>query len=138
MSDARPGAVTAPRLPRAFLDGVRLFNGGQFFEAHEAFEELLDDVEHDARWELLIALIQVAVGYHKCAAGYAGGVSMLGKALDKLAPFADDAGGVAIAALRARVTGDRAALAAGANVATQLTPPPRLVLAPSADWTDVA
>lgn len=138
MSAARPEAITAPRLPRAFLDGVRLFNGGQFFEAHEAFEELLDDVEHDARWELLIALIQVAVGYHKCTAGYAGGVAMLGKALDKLTPFADDAGGVAVGALRARVAGDRDALAAGADAATRLASPPRLALAPSADWTDAA
>ena len=52
------------RLPPAFLDGVRLFNSRQFFEAHEAFEELLDDVEEDGRWDLLVALIQVAVGYH--------------------------------------------------------------------------
>ena len=127
--------VTAPRLPGAFLDGVRRFNAGEFFEAHEAFEELLDEVEGDARWELLVALIQVAVGYHKCASGHAGDQVMLEKGLAKLAPFADDAGGVAVDALRARVQSDLAALASGMPAATVLASPPRLTLARSADWS---
>jgi predicted metal-dependent hydrolase len=127
--------LTAPRLPRAFLDGVRRFNAGEFFEAHEAFEELLDEVESDARWELLVALIQVAVGYHKCASAHPGDRTMLEKGLAKLAPFADDAGGVAVDALRARVRSDVAALAAGTPAATVLAAPPRLMLATSADWS---
>jgi uncharacterized protein len=125
-----------PRLPREFLDGVRLFNGGQYYEAHEAFEELLDDVEADDRWELVVALIQVAVGYHKCASGFPGGVNMLGRALEKLAPLADDAGGVAIGPLRARITADREALAAGAPAAVQFSTPPRLGLVPDGGWGD--
>ena len=124
-----------PRMPRAFLTGVRLFNSGQFFEAHEAFEELLDAVEADERWDLLVALIQVAVGYHKCASDYAGGPKMLGMALEKLAPFADDAAGVAIGALRARVAADRAALLAGVPASTQLADPPRIGLVAGADWS---
>jgi hypothetical protein len=43
---------------------------------------------------------------------------MLEKGLAKLVPLADDAGGVAVAALRARGEADVAALAAGAPVAT--------------------
>ena len=127
--------LIAPRLPRAFLNGVRRFNAGEFFEAHEAFEELLDTVESDLRWELLVALIQVAVGYHKCASGHAGDRTMLEKGLAKLAPFADDAGGVALDALRARLRSDLAALAAGAPAGTVLANPPRLTLAASADWS---
>src|SRR5262249_25886116 len=127
--------LTAPRLPRAFLDGVRRFNAGEFFEAHEAFEELLDAVESDARWELLVALIQVAVGYHKCASGHAGDQTMLEKGLVKLVPFADDAGGVDLDALRARVRSDLAALAAGTPARTVLARPPRLTLAAGADWS---
>ena len=118
-----------PRLPHAFLDGVRHFNGGQYFEAHEVFEELLDAVEADGRWELLVALIQVSVGYHKCASNHAGGSVMLEKGLAKLGPFADDAGGVAVAALRERIKADLAALAAGEPVARILAVPPRMTLA---------
>jgi predicted metal-dependent hydrolase len=127
--------ATVPRLPRAFLDGVRRFNAGQFFEAHEAFEELLAAVEADARWELLVALVQVAVGYHKCASHHAGGQVMLEKGLAKLAPFADDAGGVAIGALRARVETDVAALAAGTPAARVVAIPPRLALVPGGVWS---
>ena len=127
-------AVMVPRLPRAALAGVRLFNAGRFFEAHEAFEELLDDVEADPRWDLLLGLIQVAVGYHKCASGHPGGPQMLGKGLAKLEPFADDAGGVAIAALRARVQADRAALDQGVPPVVQLALPPRMALAATVDW----
>ena len=126
--------AATPRLPRAFLDGVRLFNGGQFFEAHEAFEELLDDVEADDRWDLVVALIQVAVGYHKCSSGYPGGVQMLAKALAKLEPFADDAGGVAIDALRVRVRTDHDALAGGVPAAMQFESRPRMGLVATGDW----
>ena len=139
MTGRRPAAtlhaVTTGELPRGALEGVRRFNAGEFFEAHEAFEELLDAVESDARWELLVALIQVAVGYHKCASGHPGDRAMLEKGLAKLAPFADDAGGVALEALRARVRSDLAALAAGTPAGTVLATPPRLTLATNADWS---
>jgi predicted metal-dependent hydrolase len=124
-----------PRLPRAFLDGVRLFNSGSFFEAHEAFEGLLDEVEADERWDLLVALVQVAVGYHKCASGHPGAAKMLGLGLEKLEPFAADAGGVALDALRARVRADRDALAAGVPARERLADPPRIALARTADWS---
>jgi predicted metal-dependent hydrolase len=114
--------------PPAFLDGVRHFNAGRFFEAHEAFEELLDALEGDDRWELLVALIQVAVGYHKCASGHPGAERMLRLGLAKLAPFADDARGVAVGALRIRVAADADRLAAGEDLAARLAAdPPRLV-----------
>jgi uncharacterized protein len=135
MSAASSG-TSVPRLPRAFLEGVRRFNAGRFFEAHEAFEECLDEVESDARWELVLGFVQVAVGYHKCASGHPGGTEMLGRALAKLEPFAGDAGGVDLAALRARIADDRAALARGVTAATQLASPPRLALVASAGWTD--
>ena len=95
----------------------------------------VDEVEGDARWELLIALVQVAVGYHKCASGHPGDRVMLEKGLAKLEPFADDAGGVALGALRTRVRNDLAALGAGTPPAIVLANPPRLMLAPSADWS---
>jgi predicted metal-dependent hydrolase len=116
-------------MPPPFDDGVALFNDGHFFEAHEAFEDLLDDVEEDERWDLLVALIQVAVGYHKLASGHAGSSRMLGLGLAKLGAFADDACGVDVAGLRQRVADDVAALAASDESEPRLvTGPPRIVL----------
>ena len=99
--------------PTGFAEGVRLFDAGAFFEAHEAFEELLDAVEEDRRWDLLVALIQVAVGYHKWTSGHPGAARMLGLGLEKLAAFPDQAWGVDVGALRTRVTTDRAAAEEG-------------------------
>ncbi len=118
----------ASTFPPAFLDGVRRFNAGQYFEAHESFEELLDDVEEDGRWDLLVALIQVSVGYHKCVSGHPGGTRMLGLGLEKLGAFPDDAFGVGVGPLRARVAADAAALEAGEPVSERLGTPPRITL----------
>ena len=119
-------AVSA--FPAGFLDGVRHFNSGRFFEAHEAFEDLLDAVEGDGRWELLVALIQVAVGYHKVASGHPGAMRMLGLGAGKLAACPALAWGVDVDALRQRVASDldapdEATLAAGVRA-----DPPRLRL----------
>ena len=116
-------------MPPAFADAVALFNAGRFFEAHEAFEDLLDDVEEDRRWDLLIALIQVAVGYHKLASGHPGSARMLGLGLEKLAAFEDHAWGVDLAALRRRVADDVAASSASdAGVSRLGADPPRIGL----------
>jgi hypothetical protein len=113
--------------PPGFADGVRRFNAGEFFEAHEAFEALLDEVEEDGRWDLLVALIQVAVGYHKLSAGYPGGARMLRLGADKLAPFADVAWAVSVEALRQRIKEDLALLDGGDTLATRLaTSPPAI------------
>jgi predicted metal-dependent hydrolase len=118
-------------MPPGFVDGVRHFNRGAFFEAHETFEELLDTVEGDGdvRWDLLVALVQVAVGYHKSASGYVGAVRMLGLGLEKLAAFPEVVAGVAVAALRARIREDLTAFEAGADPAERIgNAPPRIEL----------
>jgi hypothetical protein len=112
-------------LPARAREGVALFNGGAFFEAHEAFEDCLDAVEDDARWDLLLGLIQVAVGYHKHASGHPGAARMLGLGAEKLASMPATAWGVAVGALRDRVAADRAALERGEPLGT----PPRIELA---------
>ena len=101
------------RFPPRFADGVRRFNAGEFFEAHEGFEELLDAVEGDDRWKLLIALIQVSVGYHKLFSTHPGAVHMLRLGAEKLAAFPAVAWGVAVERLRARVLQDVTMLEAG-------------------------
>src|SRR5438876_70421 len=84
------------RFPTGFGAAVRRFNAGEFFEAHEGFEELLDAVEGDDRWKLLIALIQVSVGYHKLFSTHPGAVHMLRLGAEKLAAFPAVAWGVAV------------------------------------------
>src|SRR5262245_46096169 len=122
------GDVT--RMPSRFGDGVALFNSGQFFEAHEAFEDLLDQVEEDERWDLLLALIQVAVGYHKAASGHPGAARMLGLGAEKLAAFPPTAWGIDVEDLRRRVADDLVLAKAGSSMAERLeTAPPRIRLA---------
>jgi len=106
----------AVRFPPGIAAAVRHFNAGRFFEAHEAFEALLDEVEGDDRWDLLVALIQVAVGYHKQTAGHPGAERMLRLGAQKLQKFALTAYGMDLAALRRRVAEDLAGVA-------QSTPP---------------
>ncbi|TMA95534.1 MAG: DUF309 domain-containing protein [Deltaproteobacteria bacterium] len=115
-----------PRFPTGFGAAVRRFNAGEFFEAHERFEELLDEVEGDDRWNLLVALIQVAVGYHKLTSDHPGAARMLRLGAEKLAAFPPVAWGVAVERLRRRIAEDLAALETGG--ARLAGPPPRIEL----------
>jgi predicted metal-dependent hydrolase len=114
----------------ALLRSIREFNSGHYFEAHEHLEEALDEIEEDAdAWELYVGLIQIAVGYHKCASGYPGGAKMLGLGLEKVASLPAVCAGVRLEELRQRVRED---LAEGDSVQERLTKhPPRIMLAPS-------
>ena len=109
--------------PARFRDGVRLFNGGRYFEAHEAFEESLDQLETDPRWEFALALVQVAVGYHKWTSRHPGAARMLGLGAEKLAVFPPDAWGIDVDALRRRLATDITAAGQGAMCDV----PPRVV-----------
>jgi predicted metal-dependent hydrolase len=116
-------------MPAGFVDGVRRFNRGEFFEAHEAFEALLDEVEGDGRWELLIALVQTAVAYHKAASGHPGDARMLALAAEKLAAFPAVAWGVAVDALERRIQADLAVVRGGGSLREAVTAaPPRIEL----------
>ena len=115
-----------------FDDGMARFNRGEFFEAHEAFEERLEEAENDDRWELLLGLIQVAVGYHKAQSGHPGVERMLRLGLEKLAPLPAAAHGLDVGALRARVTEDLARLEHGEDLDQRLAAePPRLTVVAS-------
>lgn len=97
----------------AILAAAREFNGGRYFEAHEALEEALEELP-DELWELFLGLIQVAVGYHKATQElWSGAERMLRIGLEKLEPLPDRFGGVALGDLRARAAADQAALARG-------------------------
>jgi predicted metal-dependent hydrolase len=113
----------------ALLRSIREFNSGHYFEAHEHLEEALDGVEGDAdAWELYVGLIQIAVGYHKCASGYPGGAKMLGLGLEKVASLPAVCAGVRLEELRQRVRED---LAEDDSVQERLAKdPPRIMLIP--------
>jgi hypothetical protein len=119
--------AVARMLHGRLLDAARELNAGRYFEAHEALEEHLDEVP-DEWWALFLGLIQIAVGYHKLASGAVGAARMLDLGLVKVAPFAGDALGVDLAALRARAAQDLERLRAGTIDAAQLQrDPPRLL-----------
>jgi predicted metal-dependent hydrolase len=99
--------------PPGFRRGVQHFNAGRYFEAHEAFEDVLDEVEEDARWDFVLALVQVAVGYHKWTSRHPGAARMLGLGAEKLAAFPPDAWGIDLEALRRRIATDTAAAERG-------------------------
>ena len=109
-------------IPPLFAEGIRRFNAGEFFEAHEAFEEMLNEVDDD-RWDLLLALIQVAVGYHKAANGYVGAGRMLRLGGEKLAELPASAFGIDVGALRERVGEDLARLERGEPLDVVGAPP---------------
>jgi hypothetical protein len=77
------------RFIRTCLDeGIVLFNRGQFFEAHEVWEDGWHRSQGDDRM-LLHGLIQVAAGFHKLQCGQpTGAASLFAKGLAKLAPIA--------------------------------------------------
>jgi predicted metal-dependent hydrolase len=119
----------ATEFPNGFLDGVRHFNAGRFFEAHEAFEEILEDVEEDERWDLLKALIKIAVGYHKAASRYAGAQRMLELGLEVLDEFPELAFGLELGRLRTRAREDLELIALGASWEERLArDPPRMTI----------
>ncbi len=91
----------------ALLRAAKDFNSGRYFEAHEHLEDALDDVEDDDNtWTMFVGLIQIAVGYHKYISGYPGGVTMLGKGLQKVSSLPEECAGVRLESLRQRVRHD--------------------------------
>jgi hypothetical protein len=76
---------------RLLEDGIVLFNRGQFFEAHEVWEDAWRRAR-DADEVFLHGLIQVAAGFHKLQCGQPSGtVSLLTKGVAKLTAVPPDA-----------------------------------------------
>jgi len=125
------------RLVRLLEDGIVLFDRGQFFEAHEGWE----DAWRRARGEdevFLHGLIQVAAGFHKLQCGQPSGtVSLLSKGVAKLAAIPADAFFPELPSFRAsvetwkvaaaRMTG-RGAAEFDATALPRLPEPPRRLL----------
>jgi uncharacterized protein len=82
-----------------FERGVALFNQGEFFQAHEVWEEIWL-AEDEPEKAFLQGLIQVAAAFYHAQRGNAGGMkSLLAVGLLKLSRFPNDHRGIGVAAL---------------------------------------
>jgi uncharacterized protein len=86
---------------QSFLTGVELFNRGDFFEAHEAMEEAMDEADDDGNWEFFLGLLRAAVANHKLRQGeLSGAILHLQAALRFLKPYPDRHQGIKLRELR--------------------------------------
>ena len=93
--DPAPFAALSPDTLRWLALGRALYNRGEHWESHEAWEQAWQDEEGDVKL-LLQILIQVAAAMHKALvqAQPASCVKLLGSALEKLAGLPDGAAGL--------------------------------------------
>lgn len=83
-----------------FKNGVILFNSGEFFKAHEVWEEIWLMAPPDEKL-FLQGLIQLTAAFHHYSRGNRAGMqSLVTAALEKLDKFPDVFSGVNLAALR--------------------------------------
>lgn len=76
--------------PGEYLDGIRLFNAGRYFDAHEAWEEIWQHSSGETKLFYQM-LIQAAVCLHHYENGnMRGAQGMYERALDKLAHLPDE------------------------------------------------
>ena len=104
-SDERTTALMAK-----FEEGVALFNSGDYFACHEAWEDVWRELTGDERL-FVQGLIQIAVGlYHAGRWNVAGARGLFSRAVARLERFAPNYGGVDVRALLAQVGPWRAAI----------------------------
>ncbi len=96
------------------VEGIRLFNLGDYFEAHEVLEHAWNADESEAK-DLYRAILQVAVAYLQIERqNYRGAVKMFLRLRQWLAPLPETCRGLDIAALRqAADRAERALLSLG-------------------------
>lgn len=89
------------KYPHEYLEGIRLFNAGAFFECHEMLEDLWHPSEGKERLHYQ-GIIQAAIALeHHKRGNQAGAEGLYGKALEKWAGLPGEFMGVDLKALRA-------------------------------------
>lgn len=82
------------------IEGLRLFNAGKYFEAHEELEIAWKDEKGKVR-ELYQGILEAAVTYlHVTRHNYHGAVKVYGRSMRWLKDWPDDCRGVNVAQLR--------------------------------------
>jgi hypothetical protein len=90
-------------MKQGIAEGIHLFNGREYFEAHEALEAMWLNAEGRQK-ALLHGLIQVAAAFHHYTRGnQAGSRSLLEKGWAKLEGFGAEAEGLDLAGLLAEL-----------------------------------
>lgn len=98
------------RRDELFEEGLAAYEAGEYYDAHEKWEEIWNDEEDDDHRLFLQALIQIASAVHKLVHDVEprGALRLLDRALEKTAGLPAVHGGVALAALREGVARFRA------------------------------
>jgi predicted metal-dependent hydrolase len=82
------------------IEGLELYNAGEYFECHEVLENAWRAEKGPIR-ELYRGILQVAVGYYHIQRGnYVGALKMFKRCRRWLAPFPDGCQGINLAILR--------------------------------------
>jgi len=125
----QPPSEGADLPPPLLVEGVRLFNEGRWFEAHEVLEEAWRAEPTELR-HLYQGLLQVGVGLHHASRGnLAGALRLLDRGMGRLAPFRPARLGLDVERLLHDAAETRRTLAApGGLEAFGHTPAPRAVL----------
>ena len=96
-----------------FQHGLSLFNTGQYFDAHEVWEEVWRAAPAEEK-KFLQGLIQISVAFHHHSRGNTVGArSLLARAQRNLSSYSDCYAGLNLAALRREISACEQALAAG-------------------------
>ncbi len=122
-----PAAVAErPAVGRIFERACDHFDQGEFFEAHEAWEEIWTPLPPSPARRSLQGLIQLAAAYVQVGRGNARPAERLfAAALEKIEPGVALPGDLDLTPLRARARRDLELVLAG-RLAESLLPPPRL------------
>jgi predicted metal-dependent hydrolase len=89
----------APLHPQA-IEGIRLFNSGRYFEAHEALEDAWKEEKGGIR-ELYRGILQIAVVYlHITRNNYDGALKVYGRSIKWLKDWPETCRGVDVGTLR--------------------------------------
>src|SRR5512146_1053421 len=87
-------------LPEQVLEGLELFNQGEYFEAHEVLEAAWRAETGPVR-ELYRGILQIAVAYYHLLRGnYIGAVKMFLRSRTWLGPFPDQCRGIDLGRFR--------------------------------------
>jgi uncharacterized protein len=95
----RPNPRCPDPAPDRFIEGIRLFNAGQYYECHEVLEDIWRDERDPIRY-LYQGVLQIGVGLHHLRNGnYRGASLLLHDGIDKTRRFTPACMGVDTAAL---------------------------------------
>jgi predicted metal-dependent hydrolase len=99
MTDSAIDPCNAPLHPQA-TEGLRLFNAGKYFEAHEALEEAWKEEKGSVR-ELYRGILQIAVVYlHITRRNYNGAIKVYGRSQKWLKDWPSICRGIYVEELR--------------------------------------